>query len=493
MQQNTGSFESGRARLGVNRIAQFVLVGAFLGAPLAALAQQASVEDLDQRIKILERQLEIQKDEAETKAKDATTSKIDDKGVSIKKGDFEFKFKGLAQADARYFLDDFNPTGVALTPTSNRDALYFNDTVLLRRVEPTFELTLGKLLFFRLQPQFAGDTASTADVYAELRFRPEFVVRAGKFKGPVSLENLRSTSAITFIERGFPTELGPNRDLGIQVGGDLFDSRLNYALGYFNGTPDGRDANGTSDPDNRKEIGARLFAEPFRNDPGFLQGLGFGVGGTTGPRSGNVASVANDFLPRYRTPGQNTFFSYQAAAAAAGANPATLGVLADGRATRIEPQAYWYWNSFGLLGEWISSKQALARGDHNDKLTNKAWQIAANYFLTGEDAAYRGLARVNQPFTGGGAGWGAFEVAARYGELDIDDDAFDGDAATRFANPATQASEAKAWTAALNWYPTVNVKIALNYSETSFDGGSASSSGDRKDEKALFTRFQINF
>ena len=95
--QNTGSFNKDRFRLGANRIAQVALVGAFIGAPLSAVAQQATVQDLDQRIKILERQLEIQKEEAETKAKDATTTKIDDKGVSIKKGDFELKFKALVQ------------------------------------------------------------------------------------------------------------------------------------------------------------------------------------------------------------------------------------------------------------------------------------------------------------------------------------------------------------------------------------------------------------
>jgi phosphate-selective porin OprO/OprP len=377
---------------------------------------------------------------------------------------------------------------------ATRPTLYpFNDTVLLRRVEPTFELQLGKLVFFRLQPQFSGDTASTADVYGELRFLPEFYVRGGKFKGPVSLDNLRSTGAITFVERGFPTELAPNRDLGFQVGGDLFDARLSYAVSYSNGTPDGRDANGTSDPDNRKEVGARLFAEPFKNDPGVLQGLGFGVGGSSGPKKSLQTSVQTDFLPRYRTPGQNTFFSYIAPVAATATTPATIGVVADGTFSRIDPQAYWFYNGFSLLAEYIVSSEELARDTHEEKVKNKAWQVSTGYFLTGEDAAFKGLSKINQPFAIGKPGWGAFEVAARYGELDVDNDAFAGDAALRFADPTKVASKAKAWTAALNWYPTVNTKVAFNYTDTSFDGGAATGDLDRNNEKAFFTRFQINY
>ena len=38
---------------------------------------------------------------------------------------------------------------------------------------------------------------------------------AGKFKVPVGLERLESATDIRFIERGFPTSLVPNRDLGV--------------------------------------------------------------------------------------------------------------------------------------------------------------------------------------------------------------------------------------------------------------------------------------
>lgn len=482
-----------------------------------AVAADASVENLDQRIRILERQLEIQKEDADTKAKDAPVTTIGDKGVSIKsaKGDYEFKFRGLMQLDTRVYLDDFNPTGIALTPTTNRDSLYTNDTAFLRRIEPIFEFTAGKIAYIYIKPNFApsnsaarnsADTgtinveaAQFSDYYGELRLNPAVNFRIGRFKEPVGLEQLQSSSALTFIERGFVNELAPNRDIGIQVAGDVLGSTLNYAFAWFNGAPDGRDG-AFQDQDNRKELVGRLFAEPFKNSPGFLQGLGIGIGGTVGPKRGS----GTYFVPAgYRSPGQQTIFSYIGSAASVvipdGTDADTLpdtttavtGVAAVGDQTRISPQFYYYRNSFGLLGEYITSKQELARGTTQATLENSAWQAVASYVVTGEDASYRGVVKPNQSFKWGGEGWGALEIALRYGVLDIDDDAFAGTSTTRFANPATAVSEAKTYGIGTNWYLNSNLKLLLNYSDTSFEGGAVS--GDRKDEKTVFGRFQVSF
>ncbi|HJQ57081.1 MAG TPA: porin, partial [Vineibacter sp.] len=337
----------------------------------------------------------------------------------------------------------------------------------------------------------------------DLKFDPAYTLRAGKFTAPVGLERLQSSSALTFVERGLPSEIAPNRELGVQLQGDLFNSTVSYALGYFNGSTDGRDEAAT-DVDNRKEVGARLWTEPFKNDPGLLQGLGFGVGGTVGPKlQGNANSTnANNFLPRYRSPGQAQVFAYRSTASTATASAAgTTGVYADGDVVRISPQASYYRNSFGLLGEYITSKQDLAITNtpagpgtpvsFAEKLENKSWQAVATYVLTGEDASYRGVAKPDKPYTVGGPGWGALELTARYGELEIDKDAF-----PTFANPTTSVSKIESWTLGLNWYLTSNVKTALNYTNTSFEGGGGGTNAapiDREDEKTVFARLQLSF
>ena len=49
--------------------------------------------------------------------------------------------------------------------------------------------------------------------------------------------------------------------------------------------------------------------------------------------------------------------------------------------------------------------------------------MEASWALTGENAAYKGLIPATS-FSPSKGTWGAFEVAARFGEIDFDDDLF---------------------------------------------------------------------
>lgn len=416
---------------------------------------------LDQRLAVLERKLDILNEENAARALTAPVVSIGEKGLAVKapKGDFDLKLRGTVQFDQRSFFGD--------------DELSFNDTYLFRRIRPSLEGTLGPLLAYRLTPEFAGDGASIVDAYVDVRFDPRYTLRVGKLKGPVGLERLQSASALPLIERSFPTELAPNRDIGAQLQGELQGGTISYAVGMFNGAPDGRDAP-TTDADNNLEWAARVFFEPWKNDANALSGLGFGLAGSTGEKEG----TGNNFLPRYRTPGQNQFFGYRST------------VVADGDHTRLSPQAYYYRTAFGLLAEYIRSEQELLIGSNQAsriELEQDAWQVTGSWVLTGEDASYKGVARPNQPYTIGGEGWGAFEVVGRYGQLDVDDDAF-----PIFASADASASEARAWGLGLNWYLTPNLKLAFNHSHARFDGG-ATGGRDREDEKTFFSRVQVAF
>lgn len=427
------------------------------------VTDDAASLDLDQRLRVIERKLELQAEEAAAKAaKDPVVSLTPSKGLSVKSPDgLELKVRGLVQADGRFFIgDDRNPQ---------------NDTFLFRRIRPTLEGTWGALVGFRLTSEFAGDSATVVDAYVDLKFDPRATVRIGKVKGPVGLERLQSGGAIAFVERGFPTELAPNRDLGVQLQGELFDTRLSYVIGAYNGAPDGRDA-ATANPDNEFEYAGRVFWEPFKNAANGWSGLGVGVAASVGDTFGS----GNNFLPRYRTPGQAQFFAYNA------------NVAADGLHRRISPQAYFYSGRFGLLGEYITSEQEVrvtsgANAGRRKHLLNEAYQLAVSIVLTGEDAGYRGVVKPNHPFTSDGAGWGAFELVGRYGALDVDDDAF-----PLYANPTNAASRARAWTLGLNWYLNSNLKLVANYTRTRFDGGAAAGA-DREEEQSIFTRAQFSF
>jgi phosphate-selective porin OprO/OprP len=419
---------------------------------------------LDQRLRVLERKLELQAEEATARAAAQPTVKLDGKGLSIKSpaaDGIELKFKGLVQADGRFY--------------SGGDEIPQNDTFLLRRVEPTLEGSWGPLLGFRIQAQLAGDTATLNDAYADLKFDPRATLRAGKFKEPVGLEQLQSAGSLAAIERGLPTELTPGRDYGVQLLGEFGEGAVNYAVGVFNGTPDGRDGT-SSNPDNAFEYAGRVFWEPFKDDANAWSGLGFGIAASVGDKSGSGDAV----LPRYRTPGQVKFFNYGS------------DVVADGRHRRWSPQGYYYTGPFGLMAEYIVSAQELLlasgvnAGVRRD-IENDAYGVTASIVLTGEDASYKGVAKPDHPFTIGAAGWGALELVARYGKLEIDDAAF-----PWFADPARSAAQASSWSLGLNWYLTSNFKLVANYSQTTFEGGAAGGL-DREEEQAFFTRAQLSF
>jgi phosphate-selective porin OprO/OprP len=91
-----------------------------------------------------------------------------------------------------------------------------------------------------------------------------------------------------------------------------------------------------------------------------------------------------------------------------------------------------------------------------------------------------------KPFDLKDGGFGAIELAGRYGELRIHEAAF-----PNYATLASSAQEARAWGVGINWHFTRAVKVAVDYERTTFTGGAAT--GDREPENALIARFQTAF
>jgi phosphate-selective porin OprO/OprP len=438
------------------------------------------IHELDQKVRVLERKQELEQETAGEKAKTAPSLSAGADGFTLRSADTNFvlKIRGYLQADARFYADDHSG-GTA------------NDTFLLRRVRPIFEGTVFDKYDFRLMLDFGSGATATAannayvqDAYLTARFLPQFQLVAGKLKEPVGLERLQSGANLLFIERGYPTQLAPNRDVGFLVQGDIGrangSSLFTYAVGAFNGVADG----GSGDietADDEKDVVARIFAHPFQNtQASALQGLGIGLAGTYGDHDG---------APRaYTSIGQQRFFGYRAST-----TPATApNVVANGTHWRLAPQAYYYWGAFGLFGEYTLSEQKVQQAGAGagagtfEELRNTAWQVAASYFLTGEKNSFKAVTP-RRPFRPAQGGWGAWEVAGRIGELNVDDDVF-----PIYADPGTSATKAFSWGLGLNWHLNKNVKASLNYDQTDFKGGAANDLL-RRGEKAIFGRAQISF
>ncbi|HVW69801.1 MAG TPA: porin, partial [Steroidobacteraceae bacterium] len=209
------------------------------------------------------------------------------------------RFRGNLAVDGRWFMDNVTPNTA--------------DTFLFRKVRPYIEGTIDNDYDFRFMPDFAGGKTIILDAFLTARVLPWLAVQAGKFKGPVGLERLQPDQYNRFMELGLPSDLVPNRDLGIEIGGDLLGGTLGYAIGTFDGVADGSSTDANSNPDadsndGKKDTEGRIFTQPFVNSGiAGLKGLGFGIGGTYVQATG---SPTNTLLASYKTTGQNTFFSY---------------------------------------------------------------------------------------------------------------------------------------------------------------------------------------
>ncbi len=222
---------------------------------------------------------------------------------------------------------------------------------------------------------------------------------------------MQSASDIVFAERAFPSGLAPNRDVGLQLSGEVSKGLFAWQAGVFNGVPDL--GNGDNDVTDAKDFVGRVFFQPFTAGP--LTGLGVGVGGSTGLERGTTAAPA---LASYRTPGQQTFFRYASSTTA----PATTA-YADGRRSRLYPQAYFYTGPLGLIGEYAESWQTVTRSGTTAKLKHTAWQTTGSIFLTGEKNSFKS-ATPTKPFDPKAGTFGAVELAAQYSELSLDDATF---------------------------------------------------------------------
>jgi phosphate-selective porin OprO and OprP len=236
------------------------------------------IQQLDQKVRVLERQKELDVEASDAKAKEAPKIVIGNAGLSAASGDsnFVFQLHGLVQTDNRTFFNDRDNHGKSIQG---------NDTFLLRRARPIFSGTLYKDFDFNFTPDFAGSSVQIFDVYLNYRYAPWLQLRGGKFKVPVGLEVLQSDPVTGFSERALPSALMPSRDIGFQLWGDVANGRLSYAAGVFNGVGDGRNS-ANSDFEDHREFAGRLFLLPFKGTSvSALQNLGFGVGGSWGNTS----------------------------------------------------------------------------------------------------------------------------------------------------------------------------------------------------------------
>ena len=465
------------ARLIIYKIGRLTILSALLFAAGAARAQEtpaapalpappdpavtARIDSLEQRTRTLEKQLAAA-EAAANAPRSTTTFQTDEGGFAVTSADrqYQVRFKGLLQVDGRRIFGDS-----ALANTV--------DTFLIRRARPILAGTVLGLTDFNFTPDFGNGTTSLLDAYLDTHPFPWLRLRVGKFKPPVGLERLQADQDVTFNERGLSQNLSAQRDVGLELWGDIAGGIIRYEGAVLNGNPD----NGINDidSDHAKTFAGRIFVQPFNTDSLRAFGrLGLGLAAETGNEKG---SATNPWVGAFKSDSQQTIFSYLASSTA-------NTVFALDRHTRINPQCSYYLGPFGLLAEWIHEYQQLSNSVGTGAVNNSAGNVVAS-FVIGGDASYEGV-KPHHALDLAEGGFGALEIGARYNWLNVDHAAF-----PTAADPSKSVNRARSFGVALNWQLSRNLKAGADFDQTWFQGGAHG--GNRNTETAGIARFQTSF
>jgi phosphate-selective porin OprO/OprP len=365
----------------------------------------------------------------------------------------EIKPGGYLQADTRAFATD--------TGTHEQT---------LRRLRFKVDGKAFRHFKFKTLIETAQSRLQVLDAWIEFAPRPEIGLRFGKDKGQFGIERLQSATELTFVERAYPTQLAPNRDIGLALRGDV--GPVHYSAAIVNGVADNAVLEGETDDE--YEYNVHVLVSPFKQRAAYGD-LGIGGAATFGRTQG---TLLNPGVTAIKSAGQATIFKY--------ATTDTLATTAvtDGYRHRLAAHAYYYAGPVGALAEYVSDYEPVLLAGSHTLLHHRAWQLATSVAVTpGDKPTYKSIVP-KRPFDLDAGTWGAVEVAVRYSELRIDDDAF----MAGIASETASIARARAGTLGVNWYFNKYIKLQLDYEGTKFEGGAAT--GDRPTEHLITTRFQ---
>ena len=237
--------------------------------------------------------------------------------------------------------------------------------VYLRRARVELTGWLGRIFYFDASADFAPapppdseplppSALPATDNYVALApFGDRFILQAGQFDAPFTLENRTSDAYTTFLERSMAVRsLGAprNKEVGAMVHGLLADGVFYYSAGIFNGDgPDFRNF------DNQPDAIGRATITPFAGREGSFRRLSLGGSGWYGRH------VLGPTFPTQATPGGLPFL---APTWLTGQPSRTLELREHGYVAAFGGElSLPLGTHFGLRGEGVFKRQQLAETD----------------------------------------------------------------------------------------------------------------------------------
>ena len=342
-----------------------------------------------------------------------------------------------------------------------------DNTFLNRRTRVTLLGSLETYFNYMLTVALERSTDPVQFAWLEYAQLPYLKIRVGQFKEPFSLEELTSDLYLDVLERSIITSnFSPAQDIGAMVHGTIWDNRLEYAIGVFNGRGKNKEDN-TDD----KDIAARIVYAPFKvSETEFLKGLYLGVSGTRGQQEETLSATS------FKTAGQTKFWTYNSSV-----------TLSDNR-TREGLDVEWLYGPDSIKAEWSRSIfKNVTRVPAQEDAEFKGWYISGSYLLTGEKKI-RGSKPVLplENFDPLQDKWGAVELVARYEQFRADESPLN-------VGIAAGTDAVDSYAAGINWILNTHIRLGLDYIHSEFDDELLIEGKNWKNEDLFLLRFQFEF
>jgi phosphate-selective porin OprO and OprP len=327
------------------------------------------------------------------------------------------------------------------------------------------------------------DVFSILDCFLDVDYDPRLRFRAGRYKTPFTYEFfVEPVQALVIPERSvFFNNFGLNRDNGIMAFGRLFDNKVDYAVGIYNGA-----RNGFLDQDNAKDVAAFLNYRPFGDEENTLL-ENFNVGGSV---------FAGD---QSHIPVPQTFRTVVPISGNAIIGVPFLGlnsnVVNSGGEAFWDLHMAWYYQQLAVVSEWGSGFETFAHAatpNVRTRMPVESFYVQASYLLTGETRSSLGIVKPLHPFDirKGKFGTGAIEPFFRYEYLDISNKVFtDG-----LADPNLWANRLFHTDLGFNWHLTQYLKMYFDWAHAEFNNPVVFAPGRRQlTSDTFWARLQIYF
>ena len=417
----------------------------------------------------------VQFTEDSVKQAQKESPKIDTKEklkISSPDGDFEWQLVGRVQGDYNFVESDRNPMGSGAQ---------------LRRARLGMQGKMWGNWLYKFEWDFPSNQAKDAFVGYK---GDNWWLKAGQQNLPFGLVTLSSDNYTLFTERPL---LGEKLQDEYEMGISAFmhgDKLWTLQAGLFAGPWDFRPGNNS----------AQSQSTNCSATAGCSEQINVAVRGTFNPYMrgpSKLLHLGGAFW--YRDP-QDTALNVQAKAGRFDVGPNVLdlnnyitrpvGTTFRTTVDRIyaeNVEALGIWDRFHVQGEYthwlVDRKAALPDVDLN------GWYVEAGYFLTPdsmnfkpEDGAWSGV----KPHAAvGKGGWGAWQIAARYDTLDLND-----------RNAGVVGGEEESFSAGVNWYVNNNMRFMADYIKVLniATRGSVNTARFNGDEPSAFVvRGQVNW